>query len=79
MAPWKNLGATVQVSTQVSSFPTLKLHRLEATASISGKGPGSHGCALGLGSAGMPHPWAPDPQPSPAQPSSTGSFSLKPP
>lgn len=43
---------------------------------MGGKGPGSHGCAPGTGSAGVPHPWAPVPQPGPAQPSSTGSFSL---
>lgn len=43
---------------------------------MGGKGPGSHSCAPGTGSAGVPHPKALVSQPSPAQPSSTGSFSL---
>lgn len=28
----------------------------EVTAPVAGKGPGSHGCAPGAGSAGVPHP-----------------------
>lgn len=39
----------------------------EVTAPMGGKGPGSHGCAPGTGSVGVPHPWAPVGQPSPAQ------------
>ena len=28
----------------------------EVTTPVAGKGPGSHGCAPGAGSAGVPHP-----------------------